>query len=92
VFGAAEIAVRVLDHLQERGSFARCPQPPALFTYRGSDWTVDQGQRVRRLLAAGIPSDQLRTEPRIEPYWDAEDDAAAATRARAVLADLLPLP
>jgi methionyl-tRNA formyltransferase len=92
VHGAAEIALRFLDHLQEAGSFVRCPQPRALFSYRGSDWTVDQGQRVRRLLAAGIPEELLRAEPRIEPYWDAEDAAAAAARARAVLAGLLPLP
>lgn len=90
VRGAAEIALRFLDGDVDR--FARCPQPPALFYYRGSDWTVDQGQRVRRRLAAGVPDDQLRPEPRIEAYWEADDDDAAARRVRDVLGGLLRLP
>lgn len=90
VRGAAEIVMRFLDGGVE--GLARCPQPPALFYYRGSDWTVDQGQRVRRRIADGVPDDQLRPEPRLETYWDADDDAAAARRLRDVLADLLRLP
>src|SRR5690606_16128143 len=90
VRGAAEIALRFLDG--GAAGFARCPQPPALFSYRGSDWTVDHGQRVRRRLADGVPDDRLRAEPRLEAYWEAEDDEAAAARVRAVLAELLRLP
>lgn len=91
VRGAAEIALRFLDGDVASG-FARCPQPPALFYYRGSDWTVDQGQRVRRRLGDGVPDDQLRDSARIEAYWEAESDAAAADRVRLVLGDLLWLP
>lgn len=90
VRGAAELALRFLDG--GVSGFARFAQPPPLFYYRGSDWTADQGQRVRRRLADGVPADQLRTEPRIEAYWEEPDDAAAAARARDVLADLLRLP
>jgi methionyl-tRNA formyltransferase len=90
VRGAAEIVLRFLD--REPEAFARCPQPPALFYYRGSDWTVDQGQRVRRRLADGVPDDQLRPSPRIEAYWEAQDDEAAARKVRDALGDLLRLP
>jgi methionyl-tRNA formyltransferase len=90
VRGAAEIALRFLG--RETEAFARCPQPPTLFYYRGSDWTVDQGQRVRRRLADGVPEDQLRSQPRIEAYWEAQDDEAAARQVRDALGDLLRLP
>jgi hypothetical protein len=90
VRGAAEIALRFLDGGVE--GFTRCPQPPALFYYRGSDWTVDQGQRVRRRLDDSVPEDQLRPSPRIEAYWEAQDDEAAARQVRDVLGDLLRLP
>ena len=91
VRGAAEIAVRFLDGFGD-GGFARVAQPPPLFYYRGSDWTVDQGQRVRRRMADGVRDDQLRAEPRLEAYWEAGDDAAAAAQVRSVLGDLLRLP
>lgn len=90
VRGAAEIALRFLGGSLDR--FASCPQPPALFYYRGSDWTVDQGQRVVRRLAEGVAEDQLRVEPRIEAYWEAQDDETAARKVRDVLGDLLRLP
>src|SRR5919201_1105973 len=70
VRGAADAADAFLSHLESGAAFAGSPQPPPLFYYRGADWTIAHGQRVRRALERGIAPEHLRAE-RLERYWDA---------------------
>ena len=91
VAGAADATDAFLAHLESGASFTSCPQPPPLFYYRGADWTIDHGQRVRRALARGIAEEHLRAE-RLEGYWDAGDDDEARRRVNATIAGLLALP
>jgi hypothetical protein len=90
VGGAAKIAGAFLDHLEAGAGFTSCPQPPPLFYYRGADWTIHHGQRVRRAIDRRVVDVHLRAE-RLEPYWDAGDGDAARRRVNATLAALLGL-
>jgi methionyl-tRNA formyltransferase len=90
VAGAAQATDAFLTHLEGRARFVSCPQPPPLFYYRGADWTIDHGQRVRRALEGGIAEEHLRDE-RLEPYWDAHDEDDARRRINHVLAGLMQL-
>jgi hypothetical protein len=90
VRGAADAADAFLSHLESGAPVASCPQPPPLFYYRGADWTIDHGQRVRRALEAGIAAQHLRAE-RLERYWDAADGDEARRRVNDTIAGLLRL-
>jgi Formyl transferase len=90
VRGAADAADAFLSHLERGAPFTSCPQPPPLFYYRGADWTIDHGQRVRRAIARGIADEHLRDE-RLTPYWDAADGDEARRRMNDTLAGLLRL-
>jgi hypothetical protein len=90
VAGAADATDAFLSHLESGAEFASCPQPPPLFYYRGADWTIDHGQRVRRALERGIAEEHLRDE-RVEPYWDARDAGEAGRRVNDTLTRLLRL-
>jgi hypothetical protein len=90
VKGAALATDAFLTHLEGGASFTSTPQPPPLFYYRGADWTIYHGQRVRRALQAPIAEEHLRAE-RLEPYWDAADAEDARRRVNATLGGLLEL-
>lgn len=90
VGGAAALTDAFLSRLEEDTTFAACPQAPPLFYYRGADWTIYHGQRVRRALRRGVADEHLRPE-RVEPYWNAADTEDARRLVNATLADLLRL-
>jgi hypothetical protein len=90
VRGAADAADAFLSHLETGAAFTGSPQTPPLFYYRGADWTIDHGQRVRRALRRGIAPEHLRTE-RLERYWDAADRDEARRRVNDTIAGLLRL-
>lgn len=90
VKGAADATDAFLTHLEGGAAFTSCPQPPPLFYYRGADWTMYHGQRVRRALQGAIADEHLRDE-RLQPYWDAADPDDARRRVNDTLAGLLQL-
>jgi hypothetical protein len=90
VKGAADATDAFLSHVEGGGSFTSSPQPPPLFYYRGADWTIYHGQRVRRALQGAVADAYLRDE-RLEPYWDAADPDDARRRVNETLAGLLQL-
>jgi methionyl-tRNA formyltransferase len=90
VAGAAQTADAFLTYVEDGGTVVGCPQPPPLFYYRGADWTIYHGQRVRRALRGGVAQQHERAA-RLEPYWDAADRDEARARVNTTLADLLQL-
>jgi hypothetical protein len=90
VRGAAETADRFLTHLAERGTYARCPQPPALFDTRSADFTVYQTQRIRLHLERRTAARFTRPEELI-PYFELGSDGDACGALRSTVDRLLGL-
>jgi hypothetical protein len=90
VKGAAVATDAFVSHLETGAEWVSTRQPPPLFYYRGADWTIYHGQRVRRALSGGVPDALLRDE-RLAPYWDAADQQEARRRVNETLTGLLAL-
>jgi methionyl-tRNA formyltransferase len=76
VRGAAVAYDRVLTYLEDGGTLAACPQPPALFYYTGADWTVEQTHRIKRLLESRAVERFTRDDEHIDYYPLAGADEA----------------
>jgi methionyl-tRNA formyltransferase len=90
VRGAPVVVSQFLTHVEQQGGFASVRQPPPLFYTRSDGWTVNETQKVRRLLEQRSAAGHVREEE-IVRYWDSADDAEALTRMRETLERLLGL-
>jgi folate-dependent phosphoribosylglycinamide formyltransferase PurN len=79
VGGAVTLYERFLS-AYSAGSPLRCiPQPPPLFYYRYSNWSIYHSQLVAHYLRTGLAARHLRPE-RIVEYWNTPTDEEAQDR------------
>lgn len=70
--------------------FAKAPQPPPLFYFRGRDWTAYHALQVARNVELLTARRFVRAEELVE-YWRAPDDGEAARRVTETVLRLLKL-
>jgi methionyl-tRNA formyltransferase len=88
--GGAELFNRFLLHLDAAGTFAKCRQPPALFSFRSRDWTVYQSRRIRYHVDRGTIRSHLRDEEMLD-YWASSSDEEARANVAETLSSRLRL-
>ena len=85
--GGAVLARRFLEHVSRGGGFTKAPQPPALFYFRGRDWTLHHAQLVSRAVEEQVARAYTREAADFE-YWDLAGDEDAT---QAMLANVRAL-
>jgi folate-dependent phosphoribosylglycinamide formyltransferase PurN len=90
VAGSVAAFDRFLEAHAAGQPFAKAPQPPPLFYYRGRDWTTHHANQVARHVERGTVRKFLRPQELVE-YWRAPDDALAAERVNETVLRLLGL-
>lgn len=86
--GAAKVYDRFLHEYTSGSPLRSIPQPPPLFYYRYSNWSIYQSQFVAHYLKTKLAKEYVRSE-RIVEYWNVSTDEIALERYHRTLDDLL---